>query len=161
MIDIQTFILQCKTKSPLIFACIDNDPVAVQKIVDSKTDLDYADGMAISRACENGFLEIVQILIKAGASIHTDRCFEPLDLASECGHYKIVRVLLDAGALNGPRKNFALFNACWHNHYSVVVELLKENIVVHKDRGGYFWANYKGHSEIVKLLDSYISERNL
>ena len=82
----------------------------------------------LMRACEKGYVEIVRLLLQAGAD--TDAADNEGDRAlfwaCEEGHVEIVRLLLEAGA---------------------------DTDVA--DRNGYtafFWASGEGHDEIVRLL---------
>lgn len=64
--------------------------------------LDYSDGFRIlCEACRRGDLKVCQEQIQTGININARDRFDytPLILASLCGHYEVVRLLLESGAL--------------------------------------------------------------
>ena len=84
------------------------------------TDIDAShsqSGISLSSAAQNGRLDIVEVLLRAGADPHSlDKCGNtPLHLASLFLHYRIVELLLAAGsnvnALNDGKQS-SLWLAC-------------------------------------------------
>lgn len=66
------------------------------------TPLDLSENFQkLCHACRQGDLKVCQEMILAGASINAVDAFDytPLILASLCGHYEVVRLLLESGAL--------------------------------------------------------------
>lgn len=64
--------------------------------------LDYSEGFRVlCEACRRGDLKVCQEQIQTGININARDRFDytPLILASLCGHYEVVRLLLESGAL--------------------------------------------------------------
>lgn len=89
---------------PLIAAARQGDAEAVAALLESGADVDVAlgDGMtALHTAIDRGHLEVVDVLLAAGASVRAETRigqYTPLHLASRRGHGAIVSRLLEAGA---------------------------------------------------------------
>jgi ankyrin repeat protein len=123
-----------KPYPPIVAAVLSGCIDTVQCLIDLRADLDAVAwqfrGSAIQAASRGGYVDIVRLLIKAGAKVNHQSSFDScaLSLASGEGHETIVRLLLDAGAdVDG------------------------------KPRGGYWMtpiaiASFGGHTEIVRML---------
>ncbi|KAL8667366.1 MAG: hypothetical protein Q9168_007264 [Polycauliona sp. 1 TL-2023] len=64
--------------------------------------LDVSEGFnKLCEACRRGDLKVCQEMIRDGANINARDLYDysPLILASLCGHYEVVRLLLESGAL--------------------------------------------------------------
>ncbi|KAL8850206.1 MAG: hypothetical protein Q9221_004805 [Calogaya cf. arnoldii] len=64
--------------------------------------LDVSEGFnRLCEACRRGYLKLCQEMIRDGANINARDRFDysPLILASLCGHYEVVQLLLESGAL--------------------------------------------------------------
>lgn len=74
---------------------------------------------ALTYACAGGFVDIVKVLLKAGANIedHNENGHTPLMEAASAGHVEVARVLLEYGAgINTHSNEFkesALTLACY------------------------------------------------
>ncbi len=91
-------------ESPLLEAARRGDVEAVRSLLRDGADPNLAagDGLtALHVAAEQGFVEVVELLLDAGANVTAKTNigeYEPLHLASRFGHAEVVRVLLEAGA---------------------------------------------------------------
>ena len=91
-------------ESPLLEAARRGDVEAVRSLLRDGADPNLAagDGLtALHVAAEQGFVEVVELLLDAGANATAKTNigeYEPLHLASRFGHAEVVRVLLEAGA---------------------------------------------------------------
>ena len=115
-------------------------------------------GNALTIASNNGYTEIVKLLLNKGADVNSGGG-ECLQAASSMGHIEIVNVLLDKGAdvnSQGGRYGNALQAASSMGHIEIVKLLLDKGADVNSLDGGYDnalqVASLMGHIEIVKLL---------
>jgi len=119
---------------------------------------------AISWAAENGYLELVKMLIDAGAEI-TENGNYPLELASRNGHTEIVKILLDAGATtkDSEEEGYCLRLAADRGHIAIVNLLLNAGANPLADH--YFAlkrALNMQHMEVVEvLLDAILEKRKI
>ena len=110
---------------------------------------------ALMIASENGYKDVVEVLIQNGASYRTSSLWK----AAERGHKEIVEMLLDGGAnVNGKNGfgNTALMKAS-EKGYKEVVEMLLQNgaDVNQKNDWGttaLICASIVGHNDVVELL---------
>lgn len=81
------------------------------------------------KACQNGMIEVCELLLEKGLSIEECRSSRPLlQISSKRGDYDIVSLLLKNGAdpwETGIRDRGSLHYACENGHYKVVKELIK------------------------------------
>lgn len=137
---------------------------------------------AMSIACEEGYLEIVKLLLENGANIHRrhDIALEKACLGehvhvaefllqnganvhvlndrlliklSDCGFTEIVKLLLTYGADVHARNDRALYMACCSGHVDVVKLLLENG--ANSNNGSLYWGCVNGDIQIVKLLLEY------
>lgn len=118
--------------SILHLAVKNEDYIAVQHLIASGCDvnaLDERHGTALHFASSAGLVEMVEILVEAGANVDIpdgDRAQYALHRAATGGHCDIVRMLLAAGSVVDAvdiRWNTSLHCAAQHGHYQVI-ELL-------------------------------------
>ena len=100
------------------------------------TFADFAGETPLHRACYNGHLDVVRVLLEAGADLHaTDNGGRtPLHRACDNGHLDVVRVLFEAGADlhatdDGGRTPLHL--ACDNGHFDVVRVLFEAGADLH------------------------------
>lgn len=148
-----------------IGAASDGDKKLVQSFLkDKSTDVnvrDWDDLTALITAASAGHLDIVKILIKAGADVNaSDKDgITALMEASIMGHDKIVSTLIDAGAEIDFKSNSgvtALWLAAGENRVGVLKILLKKHAdaTVTRSDGitALMTASVAGHKEAVKML---------
>ena len=118
---------------------------------------------AISWTAENGYLDLTEKLIEAGADIKENRNY-PLELASRNGHTQIVKRLLEAGAspLDGDDKDYCLRLASYNGNIEIVNMLLDAGS--DPTLGDYYalmLALNSAHMDVVEvLLDAIYKRRN-
>ena len=122
--------------TPLIIAATNNDPVAVQFLINYKAEVDlmlYDNTTALWKAAEMGFSEIVSILLSAKAdpnARHIGSKQTALSKAASKNHVEVVRLLLNAKAdpaIPDLVGSTPLVIASEKGHYEVVSLLLSHN----------------------------------
>lgn len=148
-----------------IGAASDGDKKQVQSFLKDKeidvNERDWDDLTALITASSAGHVEIVKILLKAGADVNaSDKDgISALMEASIMGHEKIVNVLIDAGAEIDFKSNSgvtALWLAAGENKTGVMKILLKKNADASVTRSdgitALMTASVAGHVDAVKSL---------
>ena len=114
---------------------------------------------ALDIACDNGHLEIVEILLRAGADVNQlGKDWRPLRIASSAGHLEIVNALLAAGAKvdeEDETRLTPLIAAVLAGHLEVTQILLRAKANVNKATQAWtplLAAVTKNTDEIVKIL---------
>ena len=85
---------------PLHEAIINGNAVAVRELLNNGYDVNTLDRFgdtALSEAAAHGYIDIVQMLLDAGADLNLGN-ETPLYIAARNGHINIVQALIDAGA---------------------------------------------------------------
>lgn len=149
----------------------------VQRLLQEKINVDhrpsdtgYYDSPSyrpLFHAIVNGDLEIVDMLINAGASLNHesgDGVYTPLTLAAECGHVKIVKRILqeniDVNADYKPwEKNTPLKRAIRNGHIDVVKVLL-QNKKINVTEDDKMHAMFSPDSKILKLIESFLQKKS-
>ncbi len=181
--EVQEWLSQSKLESgEELYMSVDAanpDPEIVRSMVsNSNIDLNWknSDGMtALMRAGVRGHIEIVKMLVSAGANVNLQdsdgrtalmradvgglTCWTAFMRASRCGHTEIVKMLVLAGAnvnLQDSDGRTALMRASIRGHADVVKVLVAAGANVNlQDSAGVtalIWASHYGHTEIVKVL---------
>lgn len=102
--------------------------------------LSSAGNTALTYACAGGFVDVVKVLLKAGANIedHNENGHTPLMEAASAGHVEVARVLLEYGAgINTHSNEFkesALTLACYKGIVSCIVLYFCLNCLL-----GFIW----------------------
>jgi ankyrin repeat protein len=148
-----------------IGAASDGDKKIVQSFLKGKevdvNERDWDDLTALITASSAGHLDIVKILLKAGADVNaSDKDgITALMEASIMGHEKIVNTLIDAGAEIDFKSNSgvtALWLAAGENRIGVMKNLLKKNADASVTRSdgitALMTASVAGHVDTIKLL---------
>jgi len=113
-------------------------------------------------ASENGQLELVKLLIDAGADVTADNNYAII-WASYKGHLEVVKLLIDAGADVTADDNKAIRWVSQKGHLEIVKLLIDNGAdVTAYDNYAIILASEKGHTEVVKLLiDSVADDKKL
>ena len=109
-------------------------------------------------AVESGYVDIVKLLISAGADIHKSNDYV-FRLASEFGHEDVVQLLLEHGADVHSYDDLALKLAVRHGYTNTVKVLLEHGADVNA-------ANYcvikssvwYDHDDIIKIIEDWIRD---
>ena len=105
-----------------------------------------------------GYEEIVEILLAAGADVHTEDDFA-LRYATLYKFANIAKILLEYGANVHVHNDLVLRNAVENADEEIVKILLKHGADVHVVNDySLQWAAEKGHANIVKILEDWIKE---
>ncbi|XP_022105519.1 tankyrase-like protein [Acanthaster planci] len=164
-----------KAMTPLMVASLygrqQNIEVLVKKIESGKTDelcgvkrKSATAEYAIHYASKAGHVDCVKSLIKHGAdteamtSASTNK-LTPLMLAAQCGHFQVVKTLIEAKAIIAKKdkiKRTSLMLACMNGHYPVATLLLRKGANPNaKDSSGnspVHYASAYGWWHCLKLL---------
>lgn len=152
-------------QAPLIDAVKANDVAAVRALLGKKVDVNavQADGTtALHWAVEEDALEIVPLLIRAGANVKATNRYgaSPLWLASLNGNARTIEMLLEAGAdpsAASDEGETALMVAARTGKVDAVNRLLARGAdpnVKEKWRGqtALMWASSEGHAPVIDAL---------
>ncbi|KAJ7483657.1 hypothetical protein FB451DRAFT_1170245 [Mycena latifolia] len=116
---------------------------------------------ALCVASSNGHIQLVQLLIDAGAKVNAQNDYygDPLATASVNGHESVVQLLIKKGADVNAQGGFfgnALQAASMDGHKSVVQLLIEKGADVNAQGGRYgnalLAASVDGHESVVQLL---------
>lgn len=147
------------------------DAAEVARLLEGGANPDVEDGRgnaALARAARDGQLEIVQLLLDAGADVNSTGTYglgtddAAIELAANYGHLAIVELLIAHGAdVNQEDSEYgvtAIGAAAWYNHDEVVRLLLEKgadpNWVSDWNLGEtpLHWAAFNGSLESAELL---------
>ena len=117
-------------------ACAEGHLEEVERRLHQPQDPNTADAAALEKyaalhvAASNGHLDVVRILLEAGASCDSDEGIRitPLHWAAEMGHLEVVSLLLQAGASSNAADAHGRTALCWaadNGHLEVVRTLLE------------------------------------
>jgi len=128
-----------------------------QKMVDTGED----ENLPIIRACTQGHITCIQMLITAGADVNAQGKYygTALEAVSAKGYEKIVEMLLNAKAdVNAQGENYGttLYAASAEGHEKIVEMLLNAKADANAQGGAYgnalYTASARGHEKIVEML---------
>ncbi|MDD4082043.1 MAG: ankyrin repeat domain-containing protein [Sphaerochaetaceae bacterium] len=121
----------------------------IKRLIDEGADPKVDDSYALRWAAENGYLDIVKILLPLSDASARDN--EALVIAARYGHLEIVKLLIPF-SIPGSQNNEALRIAAKYGHYEIVKSLLPfSNSKMDNGKALQGAARYS-HLEIVKLL---------
>ncbi|XP_062569488.1 uncharacterized protein LOC134231543 [Saccostrea cucullata] len=112
----------------------------------------------LAAACERGEMNIVKVLLEAGADVNPQSMYKtPLTAAAESGHTNVVNELLKSGACVNPQDKYdiPLTAACRKGHLCVVKQLLDAGANVNSECANdtpLTEACVGGHINVVKEL---------
>ena len=126
----------------------------VATLLEYDAEVDFQNDQALRRACWNGHLAVVEVLVANGANVNA--IFErktPLSIASTNGHLAVVEFLLENGADVRGETDAALVSASWNGHLAVVEFLLEHGAYLEADNGAALgYASRNGHLDVVEYL---------
>jgi hypothetical protein len=108
---------------------------------------------ALANAADGGYLDAVELLIRAGADVHYGG-ESPLHSACRRGHLDVVVLLLANNAdVHALHDSYALFCASFHGHTAVVQLLIQRGADVHaRNNIAIRSASQNGFTDVVQLL---------
>ncbi|KAJ3041203.1 hypothetical protein HDV00_009741 [Rhizophlyctis rosea] len=147
------------------------DSVKVLLAAGARTDDLWGRSMLADIVRRNVPIEIVKLLVHAGANVHAHHDL-PLQTAAWSGHAEAVKVLIDGGADVHANNNKSIQTAAWRNHLPVVETLLQNGADPlardqyersYKPGSALFNAAQRGHIEIIKYfyesgVDVYVED---
>ena len=127
----------------------------VEILLAAGADVRTWDDQPLRYAAVNGYADIVKLLLEYGADIHVYRD-SALRIAAIKGYFEIVKILLEYGA---DANNGSLIAAAGHNNADIVKLLLEYGADIHKKNDyALFWARENGHTDIVAILEDWIRD---
>jgi uncharacterized protein YnzC (UPF0291/DUF896 family) len=136
-------------------ACEDGDLEIVKLLIENGADVTAEDNYAIRRASQNGHLEVVKYLIDNGADVTAEDNYA-IRTASQEGHLETVKYLIENGADVTAKNNYAIRWASANGHLEVVKYLIDNGVdVTADDNQAIRYASYYGYLEVVKLLKKH------
>jgi len=120
----------------------------------NKSHISSEINLALLRACENGYLDIVKYLVEHDANIHA---WNDLALRQAChnGHFSIVKYLVEEGANIHAENDSALRFSSERGHLDIVKYLVEEGANIHAENDSALrFSSERGHLDIVKFLIS-------
>ncbi|KAK9467889.1 hypothetical protein V1512DRAFT_260300 [Lipomyces arxii] len=148
----------------LLFAVSQEHCACVEELISCGARIDPAseqDYIPLSTACQKGFYDITEVLLKSKAAIIADaEGLYPQHLIAQAGHYKLIPLLKAYGAdINMVDKLsgwIALFYAASEGHVQTVKELIKAGADLHftdkKKLSPLYYSAWEGHIECMRLL---------
>ena len=141
----------------LLTSCLENNVVHVERLLQKAFDPNERGYLFV--AATKGHLEVVRLLLEAGADKDAAERHRPLHFAALEGHLEVVRLLLEAGADKDAADtdgDTALHIAALGGRLEVVRLLLdaaaeKDAAARHGETALHFAAQ-EGHLEVVRLL---------
>ena len=124
----------------------------VKRLIQQGVDPSDKDNLPIRLASENGYIDVVKMLLQDPRVDPSGRNNEAIRWSSENGHIEVVRELLKDPRVNpSGGSNYAIIWSSSNGHIEVVKELLKDPRVDPSDQNNEAvgWASYNGHVGVV------------
>ena len=137
-------------------AARDGDIDIVEILIAAGADIHFLNDYALRWASEYNHTDVVKLLLEYGADIHV-RDDEALREAAEEGNTDLVKILLEHGADVHARDDEALCDAAREGQADTVKVLLEAGANVHaRDDAALYWA--AGDDDVVEILEDWIKD---
>lgn len=113
----------------LFKACMLKETYVVKSLIESKANVNKYS--CLMEASQNGYLDIVNLLLHANADTHTSDDYS-LKYATMFGHKEVVETLLKAHANVNAGDDYSLITACKCKHNDIVKILLQYRADINK-----------------------------
>jgi ankyrin repeat protein len=161
--------VDAKGKGVLHHACESQNVEIIKELINRKVDINLRDSneyTAFNIACENGYIEIVELLLANGASMDSPSCISSLCIACRSDNTDLVKLLLRKG-LNPNfvcNKTLPIHICCYNQNIEVIkLLLLKTDKIDVEDKNNFTpltIAIRNNHLAMVKLVvDGFISDK--
>lgn len=176
--DITKYLLSAKANpnlsrvagwTPLFASVFSGFEKITQSLISAKANVNqtYRSFSPLYFAAQNGYLNIVKMLVKAGAKVsllaQSDKGFTPLIVAAETGKLDVVEYLLEENAdldLRTFLGRSAIFHAVIHNQMPVFKALVKAGADLHlSDTDGNTLLHMAANSDQVEMIQSLIDAK--
>lgn len=138
-------------------ACEEGYLEIVKLLLENGANIHRKHDIALEKACLRKHIHIAEFLLQNGANVHA-RNESLLIRLSDYGFIEIIELLLTYGANVHARNDQALYMACSSGHVDVVKLLLENG--AHVNTGSLRWAIYNENIEILQLLLDYGADIN-
>ena len=126
------------------------------KLLNEGASIDTSDYSILSWFCKKGYSKCLKLLLESDTIIFETAYDTMLRIASEHGHIKIVKMLLEYRNKSYHNEH-ALVYACRKGNYEIAKLLLEQEIDISHNITPISWASDQGHYKVVKLLLEYKS----
>ena len=129
-----------------------NEQEIIQYYRENEKDIDIhaENDEAFINSCENGYIEVVKLLINLGADIHAenDQAF-----INSCrnGHIEIVKLLIDLGADIHAQNDQAFINTTINGNKEIVKILLEKMEICKEEENKCLICHFEDKEEMIKL----------
>jgi ankyrin repeat protein len=106
---------------------LSNNVSLVEIALHNGFNVSYNSNFPFRYACGNGNLKVVELLLSYHATDPSDKDNHAIRLASENGHFEVVKLLLSHGVDPSSKNNYAIEHAFENDHVHVV-NLLREHL---------------------------------
>ena len=133
-------------------ACVNDHVDIVTILLAAGADVNYNNGRALRYASAHGFTTMIERLLSAGADVHAKND-ESICVASESGHLAVVQALLAAGADVDAADGEPLIRAIYNSHVDVANHLITAGASIHVQNDQPLRsASFRGLTELVRRL---------
>lgn len=122
---------------------------------------------AMRVACEKGYTDVVNVLLKFGASPNGisssmlgSRQYAPIYIAAKNGHINIVKLLIEFGADVCVWENDSIVTAAEKGYSEIVKILINAGAnPCDQENSAVYWAVRNGHVDVLEVLLDYVKDK--
>jgi len=159
--DRQSWLKQIRLERQIREAINSNNAPAVQQAIAAGADVNYSVRNLLAVAAQNGYTDIVRMLLDAGADVKRRFPVAALISAVRNGHTDIVKMLIDAGAfVDEPDSPGYPIHEAVNRGYTDIVRMLLDagaypSMMDSNARTPFDLADCAGKTEIAQLIRKY------